>query len=167
MVILPFQDLNDILWLFYLSKILMILRLLCSTIILCELLSSCLYFFNLTRNSNWPFQDQRTGKKRKTQAVVLGLGSLFNHNSSYRQNVGWKRNLKSQSIIYTALRDINAGEELCISYGAHVWFEVKGEDEDSQRERVTRGMLLAGLNGTNISTLQLLHRITRQLDRSG
>ena len=48
--------------------------------------------------------------------------------------MGWERNLKSQSIIYTTLRDINPGEELCISYGAHVWFEVKGKEEESERD---------------------------------
>ncbi|MCJ1433638.1 hypothetical protein MMC27_003001 [Xylographa pallens] len=83
---------------------------------------------------NWPYQDHRTGKECKTQAVVLGLGSLFNHDSSHGQNVGWRRNLKSQSIIYTALRDIDVGEELCISYGAHVWFELKGKGEISESE---------------------------------
>ncbi|MCJ1404051.1 hypothetical protein MMC11_007275 [Xylographa trunciseda] len=77
---------------------------------------------------------QRTGKERKTEAVVLGIGSLFNHDGSRGQNVGWKRNLESQSIIYTALRDIKAGEELCISYGAHVWFEVKDKDEGKETE---------------------------------
>ena len=46
---------------------------------------------------------------------------MFNH-SSHRQNVGWKRNLDPQVVIYTALRDIPAGEELLISYGPHLTF---------------------------------------------
>jgi hypothetical protein len=59
--------------------------------------------------------------KVNTQAIVFGLGSLFNH-SSRAQNVGWRRDLERQVIVYTALRDIPAGEELCISYGAKLTF---------------------------------------------
>lgn len=48
---------------------------------------------------------------------------MFNH-STRAQNVGWKRNFETEVIVYTALRDIKAGEELCISYGhARLWFE--------------------------------------------
>ena len=58
----------------------------------------------------------------QTQAVVLGLGSLFNH-SSQQQNVGWTRQIDARTITYTALRDIVAGEELCISYGTRLTFD--------------------------------------------
>ncbi len=51
-----------------------------------------------------------------TQAVILGLGSLFNH-SSQNQNVGWVRDIPNRLITYKTLRDIKYGEELCISYG--------------------------------------------------
>lgn len=47
---------------------------------------------------------------------------MFNH-SSLRQNVGWERDLTNRLISYTALRDIKAGEELCISYGVRLTFE--------------------------------------------
>ena len=58
-----------------------------------------------------------------TQALALGLGSMFNH-STVAQNVGWKRNTETDVLVYTALRDIRAGEELCISYGsARLWFD--------------------------------------------
>jgi SET domain-containing protein len=60
---------------------------------------------------NWPTFDKSKGKEVHTQAVVLGLGSLFNH-STHNQNVGWKRNVKAESIDYMALRDIEPGEEL-------------------------------------------------------
>ena len=46
---------------------------------------------------------------------------MFNH-STQNQNVGWKRDLERQVIVYKALRDIDAGEELCISYGDHLTF---------------------------------------------
>lgn len=61
---------------------------------------------------------------------------MFNH--SYRaQNVGWKRDLERQVVVYTALRDIDLGMELLISYGPHLTFvdveemEVNGEAEES------------------------------------
>jgi SET domain-containing protein len=47
---------------------------------------------------------------------------MFNH-SNLRQNVGWERDLTNRLISYTALRDIKAGEELCISYGARLTFK--------------------------------------------
>lgn len=45
---------------------------------------------------------------------------MFNH-SSLDQNVYWERDLEGRCITYRALRDIEAGEELCISYGK-LWF---------------------------------------------
>ncbi|RPA95584.1 SET domain-containing protein [Choiromyces venosus 120613-1] len=71
---------------------------------------------------NWPIACETPGKYTIHQAVVLGLGSMFNH-SSIRQNIGWKRNLEKEVIVYTALRDIAEGEELLISYGSHLTFE--------------------------------------------
>jgi len=69
-------------------------------------------------NSYWPSPIGRT----TTQAIALGLGSMFNH-STLQQNVGWKRNIETGVIVYSALRDIKSGEELCISYGnARLWF---------------------------------------------
>jgi SET domain-containing protein len=56
-----------------------------------------------------------------TQAVILGLGSMFNH-STHKQNVGWTRDIANKVIIYKSLRDIKRGEELCISYGDRLTF---------------------------------------------
>ena len=67
---------------------------------------------------NWPLPDPQNPKStRKTQAVVFGLGSMFNHSSTC-QNVGWTRDLKDELVVYRALKDIGTDEELCISYGA-------------------------------------------------
>jgi hypothetical protein len=52
---------------------------------------------------------------------------MFNH-SRTQQNVGWKRDVDRQLMIYYALRDINEGEELCISYGDRLTFD----DVDNQ-----------------------------------
>lgn len=78
---------------------------------------------------NWP--DPGSPKER-TQAVVLGLGSMFNH-SVHDQNVGWTRSLEKQVLVYTALRDIHPGEELCINYGK-VWFQDADAADESGQE---------------------------------
>ena len=84
----------------------------------------------LTHDSNWPYRETEDGKGVPTQAVVLGLGSMFNH-STRDQNVVWKRDLKAQTVTYRALQNIKAGEELCISYGK-LWFV----DSDMEEEVV-------------------------------
>lgn len=96
-----------------------------------------------------------------TQALALGLGSMFNH-STQRQNVGWIRNTETEVIVYTALRDIKAGEELCISYGSvRLWFqdsdakanvETNGIEDD---ENDVGGATLAELDMSGLSRLQL------------
>ena len=86
----------------------------------------------LTTSSNWPIKSPETGVVSQTQAVALGLGSLFNH-SSLQQNVGWSRDLTGQCIVYKALRDIRAGEELCINYGK-LWFVDADEEQRQQQD---------------------------------
>lgn len=92
--------------------------------------------------SNWPYTsptktDQVSGTRTppmQTQAVVLGLGSMFNH-STLQQNVGWERDVKNLLVTYTTLRDIKEGEELCISYGPRLTFEdVEEEPLDTSPE---------------------------------
>lgn len=60
---------------------------------------------------------------------------MFNH-SRLHQNVGWKRDLERDLIIYYALRDIREGEELCISYGDRLTFE----DVDADADEVENGV---------------------------
>ena len=86
----------------------------------------------LTTSSNWPIKSPETGVVSQTQAVALGLGSLFNH-SLLQQNVGWSRDLTGQCIVYKALRDIRAGEELCINYGK-LWFVDADEEQRQQQD---------------------------------
>jgi SET domain-containing protein len=47
---------------------------------------------------------------------------MFNH-STQDQNVVWERDTNRLIITYRAWRDIQAGEELCISYGSHLTFK--------------------------------------------
>jgi len=53
---------------------------------------------------------------------------MFNHNRI--PNVAWERQLSTESIRYFTLRDIEADEELCISYGPKLWFV----DSDGPRD---------------------------------
>ncbi|KIX10223.1 uncharacterized protein Z518_01304 [Rhinocladiella mackenziei CBS 650.93] len=103
----------------------------------------------------WPADSGRT----MTQALALGLGSMFNH-SIRAQNVGWKRNTETDVIVYTAIRDIKAGEELCISYGSvRLWFEDVDGKEDSELttsdENDTGGETLAELELSGLDRMDL------------
>ncbi|KZM20665.1 uncharacterized protein EKO05_0007200 [Ascochyta rabiei] len=70
---------------------------------------------------NWPVVDSN-GDKQVAQAVILGLGSMFNH-SAQDQNIVWDRDPERLIITYRALRDIPVGQELCISYGSYLTFK--------------------------------------------
>jgi hypothetical protein len=71
--------------------------------------------------------------KVSRQALALGLGSMFNH--MRRPNVGWERDISRQSIRYYTLRDVEEGEELCISYGPKLWFDdADGPEEGNMSE---------------------------------
>ncbi|KAJ2358528.1 hypothetical protein IWW50_004631 [Coemansia erecta] len=61
-------------------------------------------------------------------ALALGLGCMFNHEPLGRENVGFVRDMDQALIKYVALRDIAAGEELCICYGPNVWFDVVSDE---------------------------------------
>ncbi|KAH8685602.1 hypothetical protein BGZ60DRAFT_466328 [Tricladium varicosporioides] len=95
---------------------------------------------------NWPYTPPQNGMNGEgsnssnggskpptmTQAVIFGLGSMFNH-STIHQNVGWERDLTNKLITYTTLRDVTKGEELCISYGQRLTFR------DTEEEKVSEG----------------------------
>lgn len=70
---------------------------------------------------NWPLRSGNGTTSSQTQAVVFGLGSMFNHSTDH-QNVGWTRDLDREVVVYRTLRDVRKGEELCISYGSNLWF---------------------------------------------
>ncbi|MFJ8262028.1 SET domain-containing protein [Rummeliibacillus sp. NPDC094406] len=61
-------------------------------------------------------------------AIVLGLGSLFNH--SYTPNITFYNNEENSSVDFYALLDIKEGEELTINYNGEIddksplWFNV-------------------------------------------
>lgn len=69
---------------------------------------------------NWPICTA-DGRSQMTQAVIFGLGSMFNH--ARDQNVGWNRDVERLLVTYQTLRDVKVGEELCISYGDRLTFK--------------------------------------------
>lgn len=116
------------------------------TIIHSVIMSTLTFLSVLADNalSNWPTKNEQ-GKPEVRQAVVFGLGSMFNHSSE--PNVVWQRDLDRLIVVYTADRDIKEGEELCklllsqlpilvvdlrkgISYGSRLWFK----DADAPKE---------------------------------
>ncbi|KAK4575352.1 hypothetical protein LTR86_001206 [Recurvomyces mirabilis] len=87
---------------------------------------------------------KRNGGAGKTQALILGLGSMYNH-STHDQNVVWTRDLEHEVVVYRALRDIAPDEELCISYGDHLTFVdtdkaegAKEEEQESEEDMLGR-----------------------------
>ncbi|KAH8928408.1 cytidine deaminase-like protein [Atractiella rhizophila] len=59
--------------------------------------------------------------KMGEMALSLGLGSLFNHDTS--PNVTYELLREKKVIRYTTCKDVEKGEELCIFYGAHVNYD--------------------------------------------
>ena len=77
--------------------------------------------------------------------------------------MGWQRDVEHDWIVYTALRDIEVGEELCISYGSvRLWFDdaddagaVEGEEsgEDGSGETLAE-LELSGLGGIFVDEIE-------------
>jgi SET domain-containing protein len=57
---------------------------------------------------------------------------MFNH--AKKPNVGFIRDIPNAVIRYFTLRDIETGEELCISYGDHLWFEDTDGNLDEEED---------------------------------
>jgi SET domain-containing protein len=61
-------------------------------------------------------------KNRRTNKpfLTLGYGAIYNH--SYSPNIKWALSETNRKIaIFTALNDINIGEELRFNYGENYW----------------------------------------------
>jgi len=56
---------------------------------------------------------------KNQSAIPLGYGCIYNH--SFTPNVSYEYNDKTELLIFTALRNISAGEEIFSSYG-NDWF---------------------------------------------
>lgn len=58
----------------------------------------------------WP-----KGAEWYCHVVALGCGSLYNHSNT--PNADWNNNLENNSFLFTALEDIEPGEEIFVYYG--------------------------------------------------
>jgi hypothetical protein len=68
--------------------------------------------------------------------LALGYGSLFNHSRS--PNVDYR--IEEGSIVYSSgHKQIQRGEELCISYGANLWFDDADGADDSSDNSEEKG----------------------------
>ena len=67
------------------------------------------------------------GVTEEVPALVLGFGTLYNHSND--PNADTIQDLEAVSVVFTAIRDIPAGEEIRIDYrqgmpDGKLWFEV-------------------------------------------
>jgi hypothetical protein len=67
------------------------------------------------------------GDEQQHYAIALGYGSIYNH--SYEPNCKYETYYEDETIHFISIRDIAAGEELCINYNwdvedkTPVWFD--------------------------------------------
>lgn len=66
--------------------------------------------------------------RKESIAIALGYGSLYNH--SEKPNAIFEPDYQNQFILFKALKEISAGEEILVDYHAgnpdeKVWFEIK------------------------------------------
>ena len=70
------------------------------------------------------------GPEGKAAAIALGFGSLYNHADD--PNAVYVKDQASGTIVFSALRDIAAGEEIFVKYNypatgqdGHLWFDIR------------------------------------------
>ena len=60
----------------------------------------------------WPSREKPT-----SFCIALGFGSIYNH-SNEKPSINWKINEKERIMTFTAIRNINANEELLFNYSS-------------------------------------------------
>ncbi len=69
------------------------------------------------------------GDNKKQCCMALGYVALYNH--AYQSNCEYEMNFNKELITITTVKDVKAGEELCINYNGDwnsnkkLWFDVK------------------------------------------
>jgi SET domain-containing protein len=72
------------------------------------------------------------GKVAGSKLLALGYGSLFNH--ATHPNVDYRVDAERCCILYqTGYQAVAKGEELCISYGASLWFPNADDEQNNDR----------------------------------
>ncbi|XXF77124.1 SET domain-containing protein-lysine N-methyltransferase [Myxococcaceae bacterium GXIMD 01537] len=77
------------------------------------------YVFNLT----WGEHEQ--ARPGEWLAVVLGYGMVYNH--SHEPNAAYFRGGDRDLFTFYATRDIQPGEQICITYGEN-WWNTRGQE---------------------------------------
>ena len=75
-------------------------------------------------------EDEPDDRTKERRALVLGLGSLFNH--SHPPNIEYTLDSDRRVFCFTTNRDVRADEQLCVSYGEDWW-----EGREDQGEPVS------------------------------
>lgn len=119
-----------------------------------EIVEECC-FLEISRDLNPP-EDYAFNHGEKSAALLLGYGMLYNHSDV--KNVAYIFDQQKQIYLFTAVRDIHKGEELCIFYGKD-WFASRNAIPLKTNRRIYRAMILkAGLLISAIySSIWLLH----------
>jgi len=68
---------------------------------------------------NYVFQS----KNPEDVFIAFGYGSMFNHNNDH--NVSWVIDYENNKIVFTAIKDIQKGKEMFVTYGDRYW-ETRG-----------------------------------------
>ena len=76
----------------------------------------------------------------ETYAVVLGYGSIYNH--SNEPNAEFDTDYENHTMVFSAIRDIKKGEEICTDYQwelegeeAPEWFRKLSESEQNRNRK--------------------------------
>jgi uncharacterized protein len=90
-------------------------------------------------------------------SLLLGCGSLYNHSKD--ANAYYQLDYENKLILFFALRDLEPGEEIVISYGDK-WFEAHGLAEKEHPRRCLRlvdALLVMGSIGIAVLLFILTH----------
>ena len=75
---------------------------------------------NKKDNPNAKIIDYALFTTNKQYAIMLGMGSLYNHSDD--NNAMWTQDTNiDDSIVIHAIKDINKDEEICVDYGKNYW----------------------------------------------
>ena len=80
------------------------------------------------------FNYPKKGPFEHLVVAVGGYGSVYNHDDTH--NAYWVDSDKPMHFDYIAIKDIEAGEEVCVHYGATYWSQMAERNEDLKK--VTR-----------------------------
>jgi SET domain-containing protein len=96
---------------------------------------------------------------KKTSAIALGYGSIYNH--SYEPNARYYDG-RNETKLFVAIRDIKAGEEITVNYNGHPKKKDKVEFEviENGNGHVVNGKNRHAVNGTPKATRKVKRTVS-------